>query len=140
MTVATTMTPDQFLASNPMDHPDFVPCDLATDRPLRSLLMPNLVALIQRIGGLDAIPDRMSAPPPDFSHVDVAIALDGIWYEALLRDRKSHRVYAELSRLGENLEVSGWHPHDSNLTIAFNLVADWAAGAWTITLAQIDDG
>jgi hypothetical protein len=105
--------------------------------------MPHLVALIQRMGGLDAIPGQnddhalRAVDRPYFSIWDSMP--DRLQYGAFLRDRESHRAYAKLSRLGENLELSGWHPREGNLTITFGLPADWTAGAWTITLVQIDD-
>jgi hypothetical protein len=133
------MTPDQFLASNPADHPDFVGSDQPANHPRQAVLMPNLVALIQRMGGLDEIPDQMLAPqviPP----LNVASALDEIRYGVFLRDFKTQHIYAELYRLGPaKLVVSGWHPHDDGLSLIFGLPTDWTVGAWTVNLVDIDD-
>jgi hypothetical protein len=143
MNVAAKMTPDQFLASNPADHPDFVECDRPTDHPkLQSVRMPNLVALIRRMGGVDTIPDQ-GAPGRgiDRPYFDIWHSMpDRLRYHAILRDSKSHRVYAEVHRMGaDNLIVQEWHPHDTGLAIIFGLPADWTAAPWSVELVQIAD-
>ena len=135
------ITPDEFLASNPQDHPDFGM--QPTDHPaVRPMLLPNLVTLIHRMGGLDAIPDvRAEGPVTHLPDLDVLFGVpDGGRYSAMLRDRRSHCVYAELSRRGPGtLIVEEWHPHDPLLRVEFGLPADWAAGAWTVTRVVSDD-
>jgi hypothetical protein len=137
------MTSDEFLKSRPMDHPDFIDCDQWTGHPsVPATSLPNLVALIRRMGGLDAIPDDnddrvlRGVDRPYFSLWDSMP--DRMLYGAFLRDCESHRAYARLLRLGENVVISGWHPCESNLTITFSRPADWTAGAWPIALVQID--
>jgi hypothetical protein len=129
MTVATKMTVDEFLKSDPTEHPDFVGCQDEFKHPgPQPMPMPNLVALIRRIGGPDAIPDAMDAPHlafiPDLHDAQIR-------YGVFLLDRKTHIVYAELSRMGPRmLQVSHWHPRERFLDLIFELPADWAAGTW----------
>jgi hypothetical protein len=140
MTVATKMTPEEFLKSRPMDHPDFVGCDQETGHPrVRTVSMPNLVALIRRMGGPDAIPDQMEQGFVNMSAVAWSMP-DGEKYGAYLRDCKSHRIYAELSRLGpDNLIIEAWHPRDDALSINISLPADWSAGIWEGGFISIQD-
>jgi hypothetical protein len=147
MAAATKMTPAEFLASDPFDHPDFVPCnDPRADGRHRgqTLFLPNLVALIRRLGGPDAIPDRMHEPLPAGDGLR-AIDWEVLWandhkYGVMLKDRTSHLVYAELSRLGVNcLEVEGWHQRELGLSLTFEIPADWSGGAWETPVASIQD-
>jgi hypothetical protein len=135
------ITLEEFLASNPQDHPDFgmQPTDYPAVRPM---LLPNLVTLIHRMGGLDAIPDvRAEGPVAWIPAIDILASVpDGERFSAMLRDRQSHHVHAELYRMGPNtLMVEGWHPHDPYLCISFDVPADWAAGAWTVREAVSED-
>jgi hypothetical protein len=148
-TTTTTMTAAEFLASNPRDHADFVSCD---DPRLESrlgragsLLLPNLVGLIRRIGGPDAIPDQMEEREPDgFFHWQSEdrwniLIREGQYWSARLKDCHSSRVYAELSRLGNGLEVREWHPHERYLGLIFTIPVDWSASAWAAPTTMIED-
>jgi hypothetical protein len=147
------MTPAEFLAMAPLNHPDFVCC---TDPRCESgnkvgrkdpaLCMPNLVELIRRIGGPDAVPEAFSGdnPVPLFglddprSHV-VWHEAKGAMHSALLKDLRSRRVYARLYRMGNGLFVDRWHPKDEFLEAIFDVPADWSASAWGLPSVMSED-
>jgi hypothetical protein len=142
-TVTTKMTPEEFLKSDPNDHPDFVDHGDEFEHPAPPpLFMPNLVALIRRMGGPDAIPDvmdqhgcllRNSAPAIPGMHVELK-------HGAFLVDRWSHRIYADVNRLDpDTFQISGWHPRDRFLEIILHPPTDWTVGAWTCGCVSIMD-
>jgi hypothetical protein len=152
MTTATKMTPAEFLAMDPREHPDFVNCSdprceshSETGRKDAILFMPNLVELIRRIGGPAAIPDLEDKTDAD-GFVDFAWAdeweimrRDGRDNAAMLKDLGSGRTHVELHRLDDWLFVEKWHPKEASLSLAFDIPADWSASAWDAPLATIDD-
>jgi hypothetical protein len=142
MAVAQKMTAQQFLASDPGDHPDFQPCHAAdTSFQKTSRLMPGLVELVRRMGGLDAIPGSADCPwnlKPDAERVKMWHA--GFCWGAMLKHRESGRLLLTTSRLGpDSLVVDSWHPHESGLSIIFGIPADWTAAPWTINFVSIYD-
>jgi hypothetical protein len=153
MTTATKMTPAEFLAMNPHDHPDFAGCDdprlepgNKAGRKDSTLLMPNLVELIRRIGGPDAIPDDWDRDllRPIYHYDDPRgeawwAECQGQEQKAMLKDLRSRRPYLTLYRWDKSLWLTGWHPHEKNLDLVFNIPADWSAAAWGIPSAMIED-
>jgi hypothetical protein len=152
MTTATKMTPAEFLAMNPKDHPGFLHCGDPRFEPGKeagskhpAVFMPNLVELICRIGGPDAIPESWSEdddPIPDLDDPRAAVAWDecrGVESKAMLRDLRSRRPYAVLHRWGPTLWVESWHPREVNLDLHFDIPADWSASAWEVPGAMIHD-
>jgi hypothetical protein len=117
MTVATKMTPE---------------------------VMPNLVALIRRMGGFDAIPDAMGQSfGMEWSEVDVLALLvrapGGYTHDARLMDRASHKVCVSLHRSGsDRLVVTQWYPGRGLLCVVFAPPADWSVGPWRMVDAMID--
>jgi hypothetical protein len=141
VTEARALTPEQFLKMEPHDHPDFVYCGEIPDGSSRrqpTVLMPNLVALIQRMGGIENVPDRMERT----GSFDLRT-----WHHsghaAMLRDRSSHLVYGSIDRLGDDcLDVSEWHPHDYRplpISIIFGIPPDWTVSPWTISHVSMCD-
>jgi hypothetical protein len=152
MTTATKMTPAEFLASNPHDHPDFVHCGDPRFEPGNkagrkdsTLFMPNLVELIRRIGGPDAIPDDWTEDfEPLLASDDPRVSItwdecQGVESKAMLRDLRSRRPYATLYRWGTSLWVESWHPREANLDLHFDIPADLSVSAWGIPSAMIQD-
>jgi hypothetical protein len=152
MTTATKMTPAEFLAMDPGDHPDFVCCDdprlepgNKAGRKDSTLFMPNLVELIRRIGGLDAIPDDWTGGfRPLYDSGDPRGVVE--WTEtrghnerAMLKDLRSGRLYAVFYRWENSLWVIDWHPREGHLDLNFDIPADWSASAWDIPQAMIED-
>jgi hypothetical protein len=147
------MTPAEFLAMEPRDHPDFVHygdprCESAVKagREDPALFMPNLVELIRRIGGPDAIPNhRDPGLVPLLSHDDPR--WDVLWeeegwttgYTAMLRDLGSRRGYATLYRMNNSLFVHDWHPREDFLQVTFDIPADWSVSAWGLPTVMIED-
>jgi hypothetical protein len=123
MTTATKMTPAEFLRMEPRKHPAFVSCDdprLDARWEDPTLSLPNLVRLIQRIGGIDAIPD----PYPEEAWV--------------LKDGAD--TILELSRSGaRRLNVEGWHPRCPALVLMFDLPEDWSGSPWRLSVVMGDD-
>jgi hypothetical protein len=155
MTTATKMTPAEFLAMEPREHPDFVACNdpraervNKTGDPDRVVFIPALVALIRRFGGLDAIPDRMEECHGLIRYHEADAIRLGVElecavraeYGALLKDVRSHRAYATLSRLGgRTLCVDSWHPREDFLSVMLAIPADWAAAPWAVEFVSIED-
>src|SRR3954452_14514198 len=132
---AQKMTRQQFFAASPANHPGFLACDdpaLGGKQGKSSpLFMPNLVALIKRMGGLDAIPGgTKDGGFRGITDLDIALR-DGEEYSAMLKDKDSGQVHARLCSLGCNsLVVDHWHPHVSFLELIFGIPADWSAAPW----------
>jgi hypothetical protein len=99
MTVAPNMTVNQFLAGDPRSHSDFQPCDVSMAKPHRkpARLMPALVELIRRVGGLDAVPVGVANLTPDTVDWNV-IHREGTHWDAELKRRDSGRVLARMHR------------------------------------------
>ena len=151
MTGATEMTPAEFLKIDPRDHPDFVACDDPRCKSANkagqdgTLFMPNLVELIRRIGGPDAIPD-------DWDHESRPIGCDddprgAAWWaecqahehKVMLKDLRSRRPYLTLYRWDKSLWARGWHPRGTDLDLLFDIPADWSAAAWGLPFVSIED-
>jgi hypothetical protein len=127
----------EFLTADPNEHPDFVPC--YEERPYAGehlvVPMPNLVALVRRFGGWDAIPDGMDK----INEIDI-LSRDEAGQSALLKMRNTGRICGDFSRLGADiLEVDDWHPKERHLSILFAVPADWAAGPWGVACVSISD-
>jgi hypothetical protein len=145
------MTPAEFLASKPRDHPDFVGCDDPRCEPANkagkdgTILMPNLVELIRRIGGVDAIPDDWTDDfKPFYFHDEPRGA--AWWAECrgreqvvMLKDLRSRRPYLTLYRWRNSLHVEDWHPRGDFLALIFGIPADWSASAWELPFVSIMD-
>jgi hypothetical protein len=132
MSLATKiLTPQEFLGMDPGDHPDFLGCDKTWPKYQHPrLLVPNLVALIQRAGGFDAIPDEMDRGVEDLIGIG-----DNPWalprWDAQLRDWDTGNRLCEFKRWGnDDIEFSDWHPHESLLSIHYKIPADWTAAPW----------
>jgi hypothetical protein len=152
MTTATQMTPAEFLASEPRDHPDFVCCinprcdaQNKTGRKDSTLFMPNLVELIRRIGGPDAIPDDWTEdlrPLLDLDDPRSSILWDecrGQESKVMLRDLRSRRPYLTMYRWKDGLWVTDWHPRETFLTLLFDVPTDWSAAPWASRYVSIED-
>jgi hypothetical protein len=152
MTTATKMTPAEFLAMEPRNHPDFVCCidprcdsRNKTGRKDSTLFLPNLVELIRRIGGPDAIPDDWKQrPSPFYSHDDPRCAVwwaecGGHAHRVMLRDLRSRRPYLTMYRWTDRLWVTDWHPRETDLDLLFDIPADWSAAAWGLPFVCIED-
>jgi hypothetical protein len=131
MTTATKMTPIEFLESDLYSHPDFVVCDdprldsktgnKAGDEATGLFLLPNLVRLIRRIGGVDAVPETEDS--------------EGRW---VLGDGYRRSVLT-LSRLHGSLVAEGWHPRCPALTAIFDVPDDWSGSPWRLSVVMGDD-
>jgi hypothetical protein len=123
MTTATEMTPAEFLESDLLHHPGFVGSgdprlDARWEHPTLSL--PNLAALIRRIGGIDALPDRWP---------------EEAWVLKVGRD-----IVLELSRSdARTLVVEAWHPRCPALMLMFKLPDDWSGSPWYLSVVMGDD-
>jgi hypothetical protein len=107
--------------------------------------MPNLVELIRRIGGPDAIPDATDGANEDGSleltphdYWDI-IGRDGLEDAAMLKDRRSGRIYAQMYRLRDCLLVHEWHLKEGSLYLHFDIPADWSGSAWGLPFTSIED-
>jgi hypothetical protein len=143
------MTPAQFLASEPRDHPGFVHCDdlrCGRDDKTGPVPMPNLVELLRRVGGPDAIPDHRDPETQMITDSDdpraIAVQEDtgrGNGRLARLKDLGSGTLYAWMFRYGEALFVGGWHPREARLILSFAITGDWSVSAWGVLGATIGD-
>jgi hypothetical protein len=145
------MTPAGFLEMDPDDHPDFVPCDdprcgsrNKAGRKDPAVFLPNLVELIRRIGGPGGVPDTRDGAEGGPLELHLrgpweVCSRDGGTYAAMLKDKRSGRVHAELCRIGDRLMVQDWHPRQGLLHLIFTIPADWSASAWELPFTARDD-
>jgi hypothetical protein len=134
------MTVNRFLAGDPRIHPDFQRFDvndiISHGKPAR--LMPAVVKLIRRMGGLDAIP----IGPPSLAGVEDSSILrrDGHHWDAMLKRRDSGDVLVRMRRFKfGKLLIQHWHPHNDQLAIQFRLPVDWTASVWIVETVMIGD-
>jgi hypothetical protein len=124
-------TPEEFLAAEPqaiLDMHDA--CGGPECYPRPEVLLPNLVALVRRLGGPDAVPTsgrERERVGWDFEDND-----RDNWPSATLRDRGMGDVVARLTRCGCEINVHDWHEEDGGLTVILIPPADWSAAPWAI--------
>jgi hypothetical protein len=116
-----------YLAIKPGSYPDFRHCSEDTSHQPVSVPMPALAALIQHMGGLDAIPDSQRHATPDWTP----------W--ARLRSKQNSDVLAEIHRYGKTLCFGHWHLRDTEVVILFGLPADWTTAPWKIEHVAVRD-
>jgi hypothetical protein len=98
--------------------------------PRPELLLPNLVALVHRLGGPDGVPamgrgrGRVGWDYSDFDRDN--------WPSATLRDRRMGDIVARLTRCDREINVHDWHEEDARLTVILVPPADWSAAPWAI--------
>jgi hypothetical protein len=122
----TTATLD---ASDPLSHPDFLPCndprlDTKWDPP--SVYVPNLVYLLHRLGGPDSISSDFECPSQVTSDYGRTLV------EVLRPEFKT-------SDDGFTLFIQGWHSGESILDVIFDVPARWHLGEWTVTSVMSAD-
>jgi hypothetical protein len=124
-------SPEEFLATEPeaiLDMHDA--CGGPESYPRPEVMLPNLVALVRRLGGPDAVPamghgrDRVGWEFSDHDREN--------WPSATLRDRHMDDVVARLTRCGREVNVHDWHEEDARLTVILVPPADWSAAPWAI--------
>ena len=133
MLIALPATPEEFLATDPGTIRDMYDACGGPDgpRPLPPVSLPNLAALLARLGGPDAVPDhddrarrRAGWKPFDPSRGDLP--------SATLRELGEGDVVVRLYRFGHEIDVFDWHPEAPELMVALVLPADWGASAWRV--------
>jgi hypothetical protein len=128
MTTAIEMTPAEFLECDLDHHPGFGSCSdprldvrPRANPPALMLPMPNLVWLVRRLGGIDAIPEGW----PD---AETWVLKEG------------GRTILRLSRAGpRELAAEGWHPGCPALVVTLHLPEDWPDSPWSVGLVMGDD-
>jgi hypothetical protein len=132
--ISLPATPEEFLATNPDAIRDmYDACGGPDSYSPPPVFLPNLAALLARLGGPDAVPlyddrprRRAGWDPFDPSRDESAMP------SAMLRERGDGDVVATLYRSRREIEVFDWHPEAPELMVALLLPADWAASAWRV--------
>ena len=129
--IALPATPEEFLSTDPETIRDMYDACGGPERyPRPEVMLPNLVALVRRLGGPHVVPatgharDRVGW---DFDDNDREN-----WPSATLRDRRMGDVVARLTRCGHEINVHDWHEEDVGLTVILVPPADWSAAPWAI--------
>jgi hypothetical protein len=124
-------TPEEFLATEPQAIRDMHDaCGGPEQYPRPEVMLPNLVALVRRLGGPDAVPTSWRERESvgwDFDDDD-----RGNWPSTTLRDRRMDDIVARLTRFGDEINVHDWHEEDGGLTVILVPPADWSAAPWAI--------
>jgi hypothetical protein len=134
--IALPATPEEFLATDPeaiRDMYDACGGPGLGCYPHPEVLLPNLVALVRRLGGPDAVPamgrgrERVGW---DFEADEDDDRAN--WPSATLRDRQWGHIVARLTRCDREINVHDWHEEDRGLTVILVWPADWSAAPWAI--------
>jgi hypothetical protein len=112
---------------------------VAKQYPRPELMLPNLVALVRRLGGPDAVPDMRGGGPRSRVGWDFDDNNRDNWPSATLRDRHMDDIVARLTRSGQEIGVTDWHPEDGGLEVVLVPPADWSAAPWAIKSAYSTD-
>jgi hypothetical protein len=131
--IALPATPEEFLATDPGTIRDMYDACGGPDgrRTQTPVSLPNLAALLARLGGPDAVPaydlgamGRAGWKPFEPSRAEMP--------SATLRERGEGDVVARLYRSPREIEVFDWHPEAPELMVALVLPSDWRASAWHV--------
>jgi hypothetical protein len=135
--IALPATPEEFLAVDPGTIRDM---SGPASYPRPEVMMPNLVALLRRLGGPDAVPDAGTGRARARVGWDFEDNDRDNWPSATLRERGTGDVVARLNRSGDEIAVSDWHAEDGGLMVVLVLPADWSAAPWAVRSVYGEDG
>jgi hypothetical protein len=130
-------TPEEFLAAEPGAIRDmYDACGGPEQYPRPELILPNLVALVRRLGGPDAVPDLGDGRTRNRVGWEFEDDDRDNWPSATLRLRDTAsilgNIVVRLTRGGREINVHDWHAEDAGLTVILVPPADWSAAPWTI--------